>query len=504
MPETFTARYRVIGSKDPRFDGRFFTAVTTTGIYCRPSCPARTPKPENVVFFVTAAAAQAAGFRACRRCRPEASPGSPGWDVRADVVARALRLIAEGAMDGAGVARIARRLSVSERHLHRLMVAELGVGPLALARTRRTQTARLLLEATDLPVTDVAFAAGYASVRQFNDSIRAAFGRTPTDLRRRRRGTDDDTSGEVVVRLAHRRPYDGEALCRFLGARAVPGIEDVAGVTFRRTVRLPHAHGILSVTPHAEAGYAVARLRLDDLRDVAAAVQRCRRLFDLDADPAALGEVLGADVLLAPLVRLHPGLRVPGHVDGFELAVRAVLGQQVTVKGARTLAGRLVEKVGSPVGAPSAGLTHLFPSAQTVAGDDLSGIGLTGSRVRALRAVAHAVSEGALVLDPDADRTETRRALLALPGIGPWTADYIAMRALGDPDAFPLTDLGLRLALRDLGGPEEPRSLADRADRWRPWRGYAAMHLWTHLTEREVLATGNGGRRSTSVARASA
>ncbi|MCF2530714.1 DNA-3-methyladenine glycosylase 2 [Yinghuangia soli] len=505
MPETFTARYQAISSRDSRFDGSFYTAVSSTGIYCRPSCPARTPKPENVSFYTTAAAAQAAGFRACKRCRPEASPGSPDWDIRADLVGRALRLIADGVVDEGGVTALARRLAVSERHLHRQMVGEVGTGPLALARMRRAQTARMLLEATDLPVTQIAFAAGYSSVRQFNESMAEAFGCAPTELRRRRRptGPGADGEGDIVLRLQHRRPFAHDAILEFLGARAIGGVEEVAyartsdapggageALSYRRSLRLPRRTGTMTLTPHPDSGFATLRLRLEDLRDLTAAVQRCRRLFDLDADPQGVDEVLGADELLGPLVAKRPGLRVPGHVDGFELAVRAVLGQQVTVKGARTLAERLVRKVGCPLAAPDGTLTHMFPSAAQVAEDDLAGIGLTGARAKALRAVAAAVANGTVVLDAGADREETERGLLALPGIGPWTASYIAMRALGDPDAVPLTDLGVRHALRALGADDSPAAVAERAEAWRPWRAYAAMHLWTHLSDIQGGASG--------------
>lgn len=505
VPETFTARYQVISSRDARFDGRFYTAVSSTGIYCRPSCPARTPKPENVTFLPTAAAAQAAGFRACKRCRPEASPGSPDWDIRADLVGRALRLIADGVVDEGGIGALARRLAVSERHLHRQMVAEVGTGPLALARMRRAQTARMLLEATDLPVTQIAFAAGYSSVRRFNESMTEAFGCAPTELRRRHRpaGPGADGEGDIVLRLQHRRPLAHDPLLDYLGARAIGGVEEVvsaaaeaagSGVpgarSYRRSVRLPRRTGIMTVTPHADAGFVTLRLRLEDLRDLTAAVQRTRRLFDLDADPQGVDDVLGADELLGPLVAKRPGLRVPGHVDGFELAVRAVLGQQVTVKGARTLAERLVRKVGCPLAAPDGTLTHMFPSAAQVAADDLSGLGLTGARARSLRGLAEAVADGTLALDPGADREDTERALLALPGVGPWTASYIAMRALGDPDAIPLTDLGIRHSLRALGEPDTPREVAARAESWRPWRAYAGMHLWTHLSETQGAPTG--------------
>ncbi|MGA4543598.1 AlkA N-terminal domain-containing protein [Uniformispora flossi] len=489
MLDTFTARYQAISSRDSRFDGRFYTAVSSTGIYCRPSCPARTPKPENVSFYGTAAAAQAAGFRACKRCRPEASPGSPDWDIRADLVGRALRLIADGVVDEGGIGALARRLAVSERHLHRQMVGEVGTGPLALARMRRAQTARMLLEATDLPVTQIAFAAGYSSVRQFNDSMMEAFGCAPRELRRRHRpaGPGADGEGDIVLRLQHRRPYADGPLVAFLAARAIGGVEEVTTdedgrVAYRRSLRLPRRTGIATITPHPDSGFATLRLRLEDLRDLTAAVQRCRRLFDLDADPQGVDDALGGDPLLGPLVAARPGLRVPGHVDGFELAVRAVLGQQVTVKGARTLAERLVRKLGCPLAAPDGTLTHMFPSAEQVAADDLDGIGLTTARAKALRGISQAVADGAVVLDPGADREETERGLLALPGIGPWTASYIAMRALGDPDAIPVSDLGIRQAVASLGADGDAKAVARQAEQWRPWRAYAAMHLWTHLS----------------------
>ncbi|MGH3343420.1 MAG: AlkA N-terminal domain-containing protein, partial [Carbonactinosporaceae bacterium] len=423
-------------------------------------------------------------FRACLRCRPEAVPGSPAWDGRADLVARALRMIADGVVDERGVGGLARLLAVSERHLHRQMVAEVGVGPLTLARNRRAQTARLLLEASDVPVTQIAFAAGYASVRQFNSGFGAAFGATPTEVRQRRGPAPHGGSGEIVLRLAHRRPYTEGPLLGFLAARAVAGVEEYADGAYRRSVRLPRGTGVLSVTPRPAEGYAAVRLRLDDLRDLTAAVQCCRRLFDLDADPDGVADVLGADAALAPLVAARPGLRVPGHVDGFELAVRAVLGQQVTVKGARLLAERLVRKLGAPLATGDGSLRQLFPTAAAVAADDLSGIGLTGSRIRALHALAGAVARGELALDPGADRAETARALLAMPGIGPWTAAYVAMRALGDPDAIPLTDLGIGRALQALGVSGKAGDVASRAERWRPWRSYAAMHLWAHLAGR--------------------
>ncbi|HEX8861240.1 MAG TPA: AlkA N-terminal domain-containing protein [Actinomycetes bacterium] len=485
MDTDFETYRRAALSRDPRFDGRFFIAVTSTGIYCRPICPAQTPKAENVRFYRFAAAAEAAGFRACRRCRPDASPGSAEWNVRADLVARALRLIAEGVVDAEGVEGLAARLATSERHLHRQLVAEVGTGPLALARTRRAQTARVLVEQTALPLTEVAFAAGFSSIRQFNDSMRAAFGCTPTELRRgaarKPSGRPPDSSGVLTLRLAYRPPFDAPALLGFLGRRAVAGIEEVGGGRLRRVLALPNGTAVAELEPLAKVDQVQLRLRLGDLRDLGLAVQRCRRWLDLDAEPASVGEVLGADPLLAPLVEAHPGLRVPGAVDGFEMAVRAIIGQRISVAGATTLTGRLVAALGEPLATPDGGLTRRFPTPERLAEAELDTPGVTRARARALRALAAAVVKGDLELHPGADRAHTTAALLALPGVGPWTVGYVAMRALGDPDAFPVADLGLRHALRARGLPDDPTAITDRAERWRPWRAYATQHLWTSL-----------------------
>src|SRR6266516_2434772 len=483
MEHDFDTLYRAAQSRDPRFDGRFYTAVTSTGIYCRPVCPAQIPRPENVRFYQCAAEAEAAGFRACRRCRPDTSPGSAEWNVRGDLAARALRLIAAGVVDSDGVDGLASRLATSPRHLHRQLVAEVGAGPLALARTRRAQTARLLIDQTDLPVTDVAFSAGFASIRQFNDSIRVAFGATPTELRRLKgRPPLLDSTGGMVLRLRHRTPFDADGLLAYLGQRALPGVEEAAAGTFRRVLVLPRSTAVAELDLVANGAEVRLRLRLDDLRDLGVAVQRCRWPLDLDADPAAIGEVLGGDPLLAPLVAARPGLRVPGAVAGLELAVRAILGQQISVAGARTLAGRLVNALGEPLPQADGSFTHRFPSAEALATSDPGtpqpGLGLTRGRLVALRALGQAVAAGELDLDRGADREQTERTLLALPGIGPWTAAYIAMRALGDPDALPAADLGLPRALERHGLPGDPASIRARAERWRPWRAYAVLHLW--------------------------
>lgn len=492
MIEDFEQCYRAVQSRDARFDGWFFTAVRTTGIYCRPSCPALTPKPGNVTFHPTAAAAQAAGYRACLRCRPDASPGSPEWNLRADLVGRAMRLIADGVVDREGVQGLARRLHYSERHLHRQLVAEVGAGPLALARAQRANAARLLVETSDLPLSQVAFAAGFASIRQFNDTIREVFAKTPSELRARRRGRDEVAPGSLTVRLPFRAPLDGGGLLAFLAVRTVPGVEEVtADGTYHRTLRLPRGAGVVSVRLPVgpDDRHVVATLRLDDLRDLSAAVERTRRLLDLDADPVAVDGHLGADPLLAPLVAATPGRRVPGTVDGAELAVRAVLGQQVSVAGARTMAGRLVAAAGTPLGEPVGGLTHLFPAPGQIV-DGLDALGMPAARKRALAGLAEALTGDDLVLDPGADRPTTEAHLLALPGIGPWTASYIAMRALADPDAFLPADLGVRHALTALGQAADPAAATALAERWRPWRAYALQHLWASLGGAPAAAGG--------------
>lgn len=487
----FDACYRAIVARDTRFDGRFFTGVLSTGVYCRPVCPARTPLAKNVRFFRQAAAAQTAGFRPCRRCRPEASPDSPDWDVRGDLVGRGLRLIAEGVVDEYGVRGLASRLAVTDRHLSRLFVDELGAGPLTLARTRRVQLARRLLEESDMPVTEVAFASGFGSVRQFNASVQAAYGRPPRELRRAPgRGGSRAGAATLALRLSYRPPLDSGALLGFLGPRAVPGVEAVGDGRYARTVRTSSGEGVVELTPSGDGRYVTLTLSpfsapparsADDARGIARVVARSRRLLDLDADPDAVAGVLTRDPALAPLVRRRPGMRLPGAFDGFELAVRAVLGQQVSVAGATTLAGRLVARLGKPLTQPAGTLTHLFPTAADVAEADLSGLGLPGARQRTIRALASAVAGGELVLDGSAAVAETVERLTAVPGIGPWTAAYVAMRALRDPDAFPERDLGLLRALDRLGVP------AARADTWRPWRGYAAMYLWTSLTDSKEM-----------------
>jgi AraC family transcriptional regulator of adaptative response / DNA-3-methyladenine glycosylase II len=475
--------YRAVLGRDRRFDGVFYTAVSTTGIYCRPSCPAVTPKRDNVSFFVTAAAAQAAGFRACRRCRPDLTPGSPEWDVEADVAGRAMRMIADGVVERDGVAGLASRAGYSERHLNRILVAQLGAGPLALARAHRAHTARTLIETTDMGFADIAFAAGFASVRQFNATMQEIYAATPSRLRatRRRGRREAATPGTVTISLAVREPFDGAGLLRFLGARAVPGLESADGLAYSRVLRLPHALGTVRLAP--EASRVQCTLRLVDLRDLAAAVERCRRLLDLDADPTAIDEQLAGDELLAPWVRKQPGVRVPGHVDGFEVAVRAVVGQQISVGGARTIAGRLVAEHGERLAGDEHGLSHAFPTADAIAALNPETLPMPRARGRCLVTLAAAVASGSVVLDRSADRRDVRSALLSLPGVGPWTADYIALRALGDPDVFLAADLGVRQALSRMGLDPDPQAARARAEAWRPWRSYALMHVWSTLSE---------------------
>ncbi len=471
--------WSAIEAGDRRFDGWVYCGVTSTGIYCRPSCPARTPKRENVRLFATAAAAQGAGFRACKRCRPDAAPGSPEWDRRADIVGRAMRLIADGVVDREGVRGLARRLGYSERHVHRELVAVVGAGPLALARDLRAQTARVLLETTSLSATDVAFAAGFQSLRQFNATVQQVFAMAPLKLRARARNGRGADSGALALRLPYRAPYEGEGMLAFLAARCVRGVEEVADGAYRRSLRLPRGQGIVELRPLAE--YVQARYWLEDLRDLAAAVQRSRALLDLDSDPQAIVESLGSDAALGSLIRSAPGRRVPGHVDGEELALRAVLGQQISVTGAATIAARLVLDYGQPLTRPLGSLTHLFPSARALAEADPARLAMPASRQRALRGLAAALAGGELTLDAGADREQARERLLALPGIGRWTADYVAMRALRDPDVFLATDLGVRRALERMGLDGAPRAAERAAERWRPYRAYAVQHLWASL-----------------------
>ena len=505
MVEDFEHCYRAVQSRDPRFDGWFFTAVSTTGIYCRPSCPARTPAREHVRFYQSAAAAQLAGFRACLRCRPDAVPGSPEWNARADVVARAMRYIADGVVDREGVAGLAARLGYATRHVNRMLVAEVGAGPLALARAQRAQTARLLVETTGLGMAEIAFASGFTSVRQFDDTVRQLLGCTPTELRartvrsRRRRPSLENTTGTgsattIALRLPYRRPMAVAELLAFLGARVVHGLETFEKGTYTRTLRLPHGDALVALAPGD--GHVAAALTLAELSDLSAAVARCRRLLDLDADPGAVDADLGSDPLLGPLVRATPGLRVAGAVEGFETAVRTVAGQQVSVAAARRVVACLVGAAGPRLGAAAASRDRdvpaevlaapppdrVFPTPAEVLAAPLDAFAMPGARREALLALARAADDGSLALDVGADPDEVVARLVTLPGVGAWTASYVALRALGDPDVFLPSDLGVRRALERLGAPSAPSAALALAERWRPWRSYALAHLWSIAT----------------------
>ncbi|MEU6082780.1 DNA-3-methyladenine glycosylase 2 family protein [Streptomyces sp. NPDC047108] len=475
---------RAVQAEDARFDGWFFTAVLTTGIYCRPSCPVVPPKPENMRFHPSAAAAQQAGFRACKRCRPDASPGSPQWNERADLVARAMRLIADGVVDRDGVPGLAARLGYSTRHVERMLLAEVGAGPLALARAQRAQTARLLIETSALPMAEIAFAAGFSSIRTFNDTVREVFALAPSELRARAirasrsapAGQPTPTTGTIALRLPYRAPLCPDNLFGHLVATAVPGVEEWRDGAYRRTLRLPYGQGVVALRPGPD--HIGCQLALTDLRDLTLAISRCRRLLDLDADPEAVDGLLRADPLLTPLVDKAPGRRVPRTVDAAEFAVRAVIGQQVSTAAARTHTGRLVRAHGEPVDDPAGGLTHLFPGPERLADLGPDELAMPRTRRTTLTTLAGALAADEIALGVGSDWDEARARLAALPGIGPWTVEVIAMRALGDPDAFPPTDLGLRRAARESGLPSTPAALTRRAADWRPWRAYAVQYLW--------------------------
>ena len=467
--------YRALRSRDARFDGRLFVGVASTGVYCRPVCPARTPLLRNCRFYPSAAAAAHAGFRPCRRCRPEAAPGSPAWLGTSAAVTRALRLVAEGALDREGVDELAARVGAGGRHLRRLFEEHLGASPLAVAQTRRVHFAKKLLDETALPITEIAHASGFASLRRFNDAMKRAFGAPPRELRRRRaRGA---AAATLTLKLAARPPFDGRAVLAYLALRELPGVEQVDGDAYRRSVALGGERGVIAV--RLAEDFCGVRLELPArlVPEAARIAGRVRRLFDLDADPAPILAQLRRDPELQQRLRRRAGVRLPGAWSGFELAVRAVLGQQVTVAGARTLAGRLAAAHGVELEPSAERITHLFPDAAALADADLAGLGVPRARADALRSLARSVSSGALDLDGGQPPEAVRRSLLALPGVGPWTAEYVALRALGEPDAFPASDLGLRRALG--GVPLATRALEQRSKDWQPWRAYAAILLWT-------------------------
>ncbi|MFT4657479.1 MAG: AraC family transcriptional regulator of adaptative response / DNA-3-methyladenine glycosylase II [Candidatus Aldehydirespiratoraceae bacterium] len=477
--------YSIVKSGDHRFDGWFVTAVRTTGIYCRPSCPAITPKQTNVEFHHTPAAAQQRGFRACKRCRPDASPGSPEWNLRQDVVGRAMRMIADGAVERDGVPGLARQLGYSERHLNRVMTDELGAGPLAIARAHRAHTARLFIETTVMPFTEIAFAAGFGSVRQFNDTVREVFATSPTDLRRKRGDPAASASpGEVTLRLPTRQPFAGDQLMAFLGAHAIPGLESWDGETFHHVLTLPNGHGVASLRAHDDHVEAV--VRLSEWADLATAVQRLRRLLDLDADPTAVDNALSVHDGLAGLVVDVPGRRASASVDPVQTAVRAVIGQQVSLAGARTVTGRLVAALGDeldPALTAGTNLTHAFPTVEQLvdAPDDL--FAMPAARRDTVRRLAAAIIDETVVLHAGVGPAEARERMLALKGIGSWTADYVLMRGLGHPDIFLRTDLVAVNAVNALG--LQP----DESENWSPWRTYALHHVWASLGALDAAAS---------------
>lgn len=476
------ACYRAIETRDSRFDGRLFVAVKTTGIYCRPICPARTPRRENVVFYATATAAQAAGFRPCLRCRPETSPDLAAWRGTSNTVSRALALIESGALDAADVAVLADRLGVGERQLRRLFNQHLGASPVAVAQTRRVLLAKQLIHETRLTMAQVALAAGFGSVRRFNETFHALFGRPPMQLRHGRApDAAADDADAVSIMLAYRPPYDWDAMLAFLAARAIPGVELVSEGRYARTIAVERARGVLTVSPATRDRLRVT-IRFPLLHALPTIVARVRRVFDLAADPVAIGAHLSRDVALAPLVAARPGLRVPGAWDGFELAVRAILGQQITVAAATALAGKLVRAYGEPLPATMRtvdGLTHVFPTPRHLADVDSLVLGMPRARAAALRALAAAVAADPMIFGPRRGLEDAIRALRSLSGVGEWTAQYIAMRQLREPDAFPADDIGLLRAMAaDDGERPSPAALLARAEPWRPWRAYAALHLW--------------------------
>ena len=470
--------YKACLSNDARFDGRFFAAVRTTGIYCRSICPAPMPKRENIVFYPSAAAAEQAGFRACRRCRPDASPGTPAWHGSSALVTRALRLIDAGALDEAGLPDLSRRLGIGERQLSRLFVRHLGTSPVAVAQTRRVHFAKRLLEETSMPMGQIAFASGFASVRRFNHLIRKSFDRSPSEIRRDRPGARvSGRDGHLDLRLTYRPPLDWSEILRTLTPRATPGVESIEGETYRRTVSHDGNTGVIEVRP--SRGHSLSLRVIGPLsRSILPIAERVRDLFDLRCDAHTIRMCLISSRRLRSRLVRRPVPRVLGAWDGFETAVRIVLGQQVSVKGASTIAGRIAARYGEPIAEPRDGLRVLFPTPEALATASLDRCGLTGARVRAVRGLARGVCDGAIVLHPSSDPGEVRERLLGLPGIGRWTAETIVMRALGHPDAFPAGDLGLRKALAVNGSLPGERELLALSEAWRPWRAYAAMVLW--------------------------
>jgi AraC family transcriptional regulator of adaptative response / DNA-3-methyladenine glycosylase II len=475
------ACYDIISQRDARFDGRLFTGVKTTGIYCRPVCPARTPLSKNVTFYPTAAAAQEAGFRPCLRCRPETAPDLGAWRGTSNTVSRALNLIEQGTLDDGDVDHLAERLGVGERQLRRLFKQHLGASPIAAAQTRRVLLAKQLIHETHLPMTEIAFASGFGSVRRFNETFQALYHRPPSALRRSAAADAPMADrGELEIALSYRPPYDWPAMLDYLTVRAIPGVEEVNDGAWSRVIAIDGALGTVTVRP-GKGDRLACTIRFPALTALPKIIARLRRVFDLSADPTAIGACLAVDETLAPLVAARPGLRAPGAWDGFELAIRAVLGQQVTVPAAIKLAGRLSAEYGEPLNPPQGGLTHAFPMPAALAKAQIVG-GMPGSRARTISAVAQAVLDHPDILETAADLDEAIARLVAIPGVGPWTAHYIALRQLREPDAFPAADVGLMRAMADEQG-QRPSAveLEARSQAWRPWRAYAAQHLWTSL-----------------------
>lgn len=471
-------------ARDRRFDGQFYVGVVTTGIYCRPICPANAPKRENVQFYPSAAAAGEAGFRPCLRCRPECAPGTPAWSGTSTTVRRGLRLIASGALDDGNVEELADRLGVTSRHLRRLFTKHIGASPIAVAHTQRLHFAKRLIDETTLPLNHISTAAGYGSIRRFNDTFKKTYGRTPRDLRKVGDESDDSVRNATLsVRLSYRQPFDWASLLAFFSGRVTPGVEAVVGDSYQRTLQIDDKHAIVDVRPDAKAGYLLLTLHSVNTSALFETVQRAREVFDLDAPVADIASVLGADDVLRTSLKAYPGIRVPGAWDGFELTIRAILGQQISVKAATTIAGRIAARYGAPLDHAAAdkdGLRFLFPTAARLSRARFNDIGLVSSRAETLRRVASAVVSGELQFDVAMDPADFCTTLKSIKGIGEWTAQYVAMRALKNPDAFPDSDLGLLKALKHPAR-ATPSELSRHAEKWRPWRAYAAMHLWNSL-----------------------
>ena len=505
MDMDFQACYRALRTRDARFDGRLFVAVVSTGIYCRPICPARTAKPENCRFFASATAAQSAGFRPCLRCRPETSPRLAAWHGASITVRRALALIEAGSLDGDGacVEALAGRLGIGERQLRRLFRHHLGGSPIAVAQTKRALFAKQLINETRLSMTQVALGAGFGSVRRFNHTLRHLYGRSPRELRRARRDPKlaGASSSGLTLTLGYSPPYDWEAMVAFLAARAIPGVEAIAQGCYMRTIALDGLHGWIEVAPQPRGDALLVTIHFPRVTALGEIVARVRRMFDLAADITAIEAHLASDPVLSPMIAARPGLRVPGAWDGFELAVRAVLGQQITVGAATALAGRLVLACGQPLAlaeAPS-GLSHVFASCEKLACADLARLGMPGARKSAIRTLAASFASDPHLLGPGRDLERTIERLRALRGIGEWTAQYVAMRAVRESDAFPASDVGLLRAMAGQSGrrPTAAELLA-RAESWRPWRAYAALHLWASQTDGTALRARVQSRRRLS------